>query len=113
MPKALVEAFLLLLDDDSLDPALTAAAISLPAASELVDAIPEANPVLLHQVRYEGSNCAARALHTPAKFYEDQASPDSFKQCLTLLGDSAVWHVLGSPYLSAFCPAKLTVTCVL
>ena len=51
VPQAMVDAFTLLLQDTELDPALAAAAISLPAASEVVDMIPEADPVLLHAVR--------------------------------------------------------------
>lgn len=51
VPEALVKAFSLLLQNQTLDPALIAAAISPPAASELIDAIPEADPVTLHQVR--------------------------------------------------------------
>ncbi len=51
VPEALIEAFTVLLQNQALDPALIAAAISPPAASELIDAIPEADPVLLHQVR--------------------------------------------------------------
>ena len=51
VPKALVDAFTLLLQDTEIDPALAAAAISLPAASEVVDMIHEADPVLLHAVR--------------------------------------------------------------
>ena len=53
VPDALVKAFTLLLQNQTLDPALIAAAISPPAASELIDAIPEADPVILHQVRYQ------------------------------------------------------------
>ena len=52
VPKALVDAFTLLLQDTEIDPALAAAAISLPAASEVVDMIHEADPVLLHAVRW-------------------------------------------------------------
>lgn len=51
VPDALVKAFTSLLEDQTVDPALTAAAISLPAAAELIDIIPEANPVVLHHVR--------------------------------------------------------------
>jgi len=51
VPKALVDAFATLLQDKDGDPALTAAAISMPAASEVVDIIHEADPVTLHHVR--------------------------------------------------------------
>jgi len=51
VPKALVDAFASLLRDEEVDPALTAAAISMPAASEIVDIIHEADPVTLHLVR--------------------------------------------------------------
>lgn len=54
VPDSLVDAFRLLLADSSADPALVAAAVSLPAASEMLDVIPEADPVTLHEVR-----CAA------------------------------------------------------
>ena len=63
VPEALLKAFTLLLQDQTLDPALIAAAISPPAASELIDAIPEADPVVLHQVRCETFE-SARHDHT-------------------------------------------------
>lgn len=51
MPKSLIQGFKLLLTDKATDPALVAAAISLPAASELMNAISEVDPVTLHEVR--------------------------------------------------------------
>ena len=51
VPQSLVDAFASLLKDESADPALIAAAISAPAASELVNNTPSANPVLMHKAR--------------------------------------------------------------
>lgn len=49
--SSLVEAFRALLNDPSVDGTFKAFAISLPESSELIDRIPEADPVLLYQVR--------------------------------------------------------------
>ena len=48
---SLVEAFRLLLTDADLDPSFVAAAISLPGGADMVNSVPEANPVTLHHVR--------------------------------------------------------------
>ncbi|PRW56145.1 puromycin-sensitive aminopeptidase isoform X1 isoform A [Chlorella sorokiniana] len=48
---SLVDAYRALLTDSSVDGAFKAYAISLPELSELVDKIPEADPVLLYEVR--------------------------------------------------------------
>lgn len=51
MPKSLIDGFTLLLKDKEADPALVAAAISMPAASELMNVIDAVDPVTLHEVR--------------------------------------------------------------
>ncbi len=48
---SLVEAFRVLLTDTDLDPSFVAAAISLPGGADLVNSVPEADPVTLHHVR--------------------------------------------------------------
>ncbi len=53
VPDALVTAFTLLLQNQALDPAFIAAAISPPAAPELIDANPEADPVTIHHIQYD------------------------------------------------------------
>ena len=49
--QRVVEAFRSVLKDGQLDGAFAAAAVTLPSASELYSALPEANPVLLHNAR--------------------------------------------------------------
>lgn len=51
VPNSLLKAFTSVLEDESSDPALIAAAISAPATSELVNNTPNANPVILHKAR--------------------------------------------------------------
>lgn len=49
--SSLVDAFRAVLNDDGIDGAVKSYAISLPSLSELVGAIPAADPVVLHRVR--------------------------------------------------------------
>ena len=51
VPASLVEGIRAVLKDESLDGTFRAAAISLPAQSELIGLIPEADPVLVHSIR--------------------------------------------------------------
>lgn len=51
VPSSLVEGIRAVLKDESLDGTFRAAAISLPAQSELIGLIPEADPVLVHSIR--------------------------------------------------------------
>ncbi len=51
MPEKVVAAIGAVLSDAGLDGAFVAAAISLPAAAELIGTIPNIDPVLLHNVR--------------------------------------------------------------
>ena len=61
VPDGVVEAVRKVLTDGALDGAFKAAAVTLPAPSELVDAIPLADPCVLHAVRkYVVSQLAAR-----------------------------------------------------
>ena len=53
----MVEAFRSVLKDGQLDGAFAAAAVTLPSASELYSALPEANPVLLHNARSASCVC--------------------------------------------------------
>ena len=62
VPAAVVAAVRAVLTDTSVDGAFTAAAISLPAAAELVDAIDGADPVVLHGVRTFVVTALAEAL---------------------------------------------------
>jgi aminopeptidase N len=48
---SLMEAFRRVLSDASLDGAFASAAITLPDSSELLEQVPDADPVVLHQVR--------------------------------------------------------------
>ncbi len=52
MPDSLVKAIGAVLSSAELDGAFVAAAISLPAAAELIGNIPAIDPLLLHHVRY-------------------------------------------------------------
>jgi hypothetical protein len=52
VPDALVAAIGAVLSSEELDGAFAAAAISLPAASELIGTISNVNPVRLHDVRW-------------------------------------------------------------
>jgi hypothetical protein len=56
VPDKIVAAIGAVLSDKELDGAFVAAAISLPAAAELIGSIPNIDPVLLHNVR-----CSVRA----------------------------------------------------
>ena len=47
---SLVEAFRTVLSDTSLDGAFASAAITLPDSNELLDQVPGADPLVLHQV---------------------------------------------------------------
>jgi Domain of unknown function (DUF3458_C) ARM repeats len=49
---SIVEAFKTVLTDKSLDGAFVSAAITLPDSNELLDEIPNADPTVLHQVRW-------------------------------------------------------------
>ena len=49
----IVDAFRAVLEDSNLDGAFVSAAITLPASTELRDDLPNSNPVLLYEVRYE------------------------------------------------------------
>lgn len=60
MPGSLVSAVGAVLSNKDLDGYFAAAAISLPAAAELIGTIPNVDPVLLHNVR-----CGAIRLHMP------------------------------------------------
>lgn len=51
VPDKVVGAIGAVLSDKDLDGAFAAAAISLPAAAELIGTIPNIDPVLLHNVR--------------------------------------------------------------
>ena len=51
VPDALVSAIGAVLSNKDLDGAFAAAAISLPAAAELIGTIPNIDPVLLHDIR--------------------------------------------------------------
>ena len=62
VPPAVVNAVRAVLTDTTVDGAFTAAAISLPAAAELVDAIEGADPVILHGVRMFVVKALATAL---------------------------------------------------
>lgn len=62
VPDAVIAAVRAVLTDASVDGAFTAAAISLPAPAELVDAIEAADPVVLHGVRTYVAAALAKAL---------------------------------------------------
>ena len=53
MSERVVDSFRSVLQDKQLDGAFAAAAVTLPSASELYQALPEADPVLLHNARCE------------------------------------------------------------
>ena len=59
----LVEGFRSILQDSSLDGAFAAAAITLPASSEVIDLLPGADPVRLFNVRW--AVCWSLRLHLP------------------------------------------------
>ena len=67
---ALVEGLRAVLKDESLDGTFRAAAISLPANSELIALIPEADPVLIHTIR-----CTARQKISPCTLNKPPPSP--------------------------------------
>ncbi|GFH14567.1 uncharacterized protein HaLaN_10648 [Haematococcus lacustris] len=52
VPEALSAAFKALLTDKDLDGSFKAMAVSLPGGTELLDAIPDADPTLIHEVRH-------------------------------------------------------------
>ena len=80
---AFVEGFRATLVDKSLDPAFRADALVLPAPAEIVDAVPEANPLLIHQVRSHLGKLLAQRLRPDlekvlAEFDADAGAPYEF-----------------------------------
>lgn len=75
VPKKLIEAFKAIFLDTSIDGAFAAQTTSLPAAAELIQSLPEADPVVIHGVyKFTQKTIATELEDVLKKVLEDNSS---------------------------------------